>query len=172
MIAKVGLFIRFAKHQIQQNQGNFNFMDIQIRFAKRTDIQAIRELVMELAIFEKAPEAVTATDKDYEMAFDSGLIGMLVAEVDNSIVGMTLYYDTFSTWKGKMLYLEDFVVKESYRSQGIGDLLFDATLVEAKKRKCLLMKWQVLDWNTGAVKFYKRKQAEIETEWWNGKIVF
>ena len=97
---------------------------------------------------------------------------MLVAEVDNSIVGMTLYYDTFSTWKGKMLYLEDFVVKESYRSQGIGDLLFDATLVEAKKRKCLLMKWQVLDWNTEAVKFYKRKQAEIETEWWNGKIVF
>ena len=172
MIAKVGLFIRFAKHRIQQNQGNINFMNIQIRFAEKTDIQAIRELVMELAVFEKAPDAVTANKEDYESAFTSELISMLVAEVDNEIVGMTLFYDTFSTWKGKMLYMEDFVVKESYRSQGIGDLLFDATLQEAKERKCKMMKWQVLDWNTGAVKFYKRKQAEIETEWWNGKIIF
>jgi GNAT superfamily N-acetyltransferase len=147
-------------------------MDIQIRFAKKTDLQAIRELVMELAVFEKAPEAVTATDVDYEKAFASGLITMFVAEVDHSIVGMTLFYDTFSTWKGKMLYLEDFVVKEDYRSKGIGDRLFDATLQEAKDRKCKMMKWQVLDWNKGAVKFYKRKQAEIETEWWNGKIIF
>ena len=146
--------------------------DIQIRFAQKTDIQAIRELVIELAIFEKAPEAVTATIFDYESAFDSKLIGILVAEIDHAIVGMTLYYDTFSTWKGKMLYLEDFVVKANYRSQGIGDLLFDATFQEAKDRKCKLMKWQVLDWNKGAVKFYKRKKAEIETEWWNGKIFF
>lgn len=146
--------------------------DIQIRFAEKADLQAIRELVMELAIFEKSPESVTATDKDYEMAFDTGLISMLVAEKDNNIVGMTLYYDTFSTWRGKMLYLEDFVVKEAFRAQGIGDLLFDATVAEAKNRKCTMMKWQVLDWNSGAVKFYERKKAEIEKEWWNGKIIF
>jgi len=151
---------------------NFNEDSIQIRFAKKGDIQAIRDLVMELAIFEKSPESVTATAEDYDSAFDSGLISMLVAEKDSQIVGMTLYYDTFSTWRGKMLYLEDFVVNEAYRGHGIGDMLFDATVAEAKNRKCTMMKWQVLDWNTGAVKFYKRRQAEIETEWWNGKIIF
>jgi len=146
--------------------------NIQIRFAEETDLQAIRDLVIELAIFEKEPDAVTATLDDYLRAFQSDLISMLVAEIDNEIVGMTLYYDTFSTWRGKMLYLEDFVVKAEHRSQGIGDKLFDATLAEAKTRGCKMMKWQVLDWNTGAQKFYKRKQATIEKEWWNGKIVF
>ncbi len=146
--------------------------EITIRKALKPDLNVIRELVMELAVFENATEAVTATDKDYEAAYDTGLISMLVAELDNRIVGMTLFYDTFSTWKGKMLYLEDFVVKESYRGQGIGDVLFDATVQEAKNRNCKMIKWQVLDWNTGAVKFYERKQAEIEKEWWNGKIIF
>ena len=146
--------------------------DIQIRFAEEADLQAIRELVVELAIFEKEPDAVKATLTDYKQAFSSGLITMLVAELEGKIIGMTLYYDTFSTWRGKMLYLEDFVVKEQYRSRGIGDLLFDATLADAKARGCKLMKWQVLDWNTGAQKFYERKKAIVEKEWWNGKIVF
>jgi len=151
-------------------------MGIQIRFAKKEDIQAIRELVMELAIYEKEPESVTATQDDYEKAFSDGLISMLVAEmkIDGNfiIVGMTLYYDTFSTWRGKMLYLEDFVVSEKYRGHGIGAQLFNATLKEAKDRACVMMKWQVLDWNTGAVKFYEQKGATIEKEWWNGKIIF
>jgi len=146
--------------------------EIQIKFAQPTDLESIRGLVVELAIFEKEPNAVTATKEDYISAFKTGLISIIVAEIENEIVGMTLFYDTFSTWKGKMLYLEDFVVKEAYRSQGIGDLLFDATLSEAKKRGCALMKWQVLDWNEGATKFYLRKGSTIEKEWWNGKIVF
>ncbi len=146
--------------------------NIEIRFAQKQDLAAIRGLVVELAIFEKEPDAVTATLEDYSIAFDTGLISMLVAESDGEMIGMTLFYDTFSTWKGKMLYLEDFVVKESYRSQGIGDLLFDATVKEAIARNCKLMKWQVLDWNTGAQKFYERKKATIEKEWWNGKIIF
>lgn len=136
------------------------------------DLESIRGLVVELAIFEKEPNAVSATMEDYISAFKTGLISIIVAEIENEIVGMTLFYDTFSTWKGKMLYLEDFVVKEAYRSQGIGDLLFDATLVEAKNRGCALMKWQVLDWNEGAIKFYLRKGSTIEQEWWNGKIIF
>ncbi len=146
--------------------------DIQIRFAEEADLQAIRELVVELAIFEKEPNAVTATLEDYRTAHQSGLISMLTAVKAEEIVGMTLFYDTFSTWKGKMLYLEDFVVKEAHRSQGVGDLLFDATLDEAIRRDCKLIKWQVLDWNTGALKFYHRKKAIIEKEWWNGKIFF
>lgn len=146
--------------------------DIHIRFAEKTDLEAIRELVIELAIFEKEPDAVTASIEDYHHNFKTGLISMLVAEKKGEIIGMTLYYDTFSTWKGKMLYLEDFVVSEAYRGHGIGDLLFDATIKEAKNRGCVMMKWQVLDWNTGAVKFYERKKATIEKEWWNGKIIF
>jgi len=145
---------------------------IHIRPAEKADLEAVRELVIELAIFEKAPNAVTATLKDYHDNYDSGLIHMLLAEKEGEILGMTLFYDTFSTWRGKMLYLEDFVVKEAARGQGIGDLLFDATIRAAKERGCVMMKWQVLDWNAGAVRFYERKKATIEKEWWNGKIIF
>lgn len=143
---------------------------IKIRFAEIADLEAIRALVTELAIFEKAPKAVTASLEDYQEAFESGLISMLIAEENSEIRGMTLFYDTFSTWKGRMLYLEDFVVSEQHRNKGIGDLLFDATIDIAMKRGCRLMKWQVLDWNTKATKFYERKGATIEKEWWNGKI--
>ena len=146
--------------------------EIQIRFAQVADLESIRGLVVELAIFEKEPNAVTATMDDYISAFKTGLISIIVAEIKNEIVGMTLFYDTFSTWKGKMLYLEDFVVKEAWRSQGIGDSLFEATLAEARNRGCALMKWQVLDWNENAIKFYLRKGSTIEKEWWNGKIIF
>ena len=143
-----------------------------IRFAQKADLEAILGLVHELAVFEKEPEAVTATLSDYVQAFESGLIHSQVAEVGGEIVGMVLYYDTFSTWRGKMLYLEDFVVREKYRGRGIGQDLFDATLQAAKDRGCVMMKWQVLDWNAGAIKFYERNKATIEREWLNGKIVF
>ena len=143
-----------------------------IRFAESADLEAIRGLVIELAIFEKEPDAVLATNDDYLKAFESGLIKVLVAEIADQIVGMALFYDTFSTWKGKMLYLEDFVVKEKHRSAGIGKALFDATLAYAQASGCKLMKWQVLDWNEKAIKFYEREGAMIEREWWNGKIVF
>ena len=143
-----------------------------IRFAESADLEAIRDLVIELAIFEKEPEAVIATNEDYLKAYKSGLIKVLVAEIDADIVGMALFYDTFSTWKGKMLYLEDFVVKEAHRSAGIGKQLFDATLAYAQMSGCKLIKWQVLDWNERAINFYEREGATIEREWWNGKIIF
>jgi len=85
---------------------------------------------------------------------------------------MTLYYMTFSTWKGKMLYLEDFVIKKGFRRLGIGQLLFDAFLETAREKGCKLTKWQVLDWNETALKFYEKNNAIIEKDWWNGKIIF
>jgi len=145
---------------------------VHIRFAKSEDLKAIRDLVIELAIFEKEPDAVKAQLIDYQVAFEEGLISMLVAETDQKIVGMTLFYDTFSTWRGKMLYLEDFVVNASFRSQGIGQLLYDATIAEAKIRNCTMIKWQVLDWNKGAINFYNRNKATIDKEWWNCKVIF
>ncbi len=140
-----------------------------IRKATIEDIPAVHQLVVELAIFEKEPQAVTASISDYEEQFARGLFEIIVAEIENEIVGMMLYYDTFSTWKGKMLYLEDFVVNDKYRSQGIGSKLYDAFIAEAKNRECTMVKWQVIDWNEGAVKFYERKGATIEKQWWNVK---
>jgi ribosomal protein S18 acetylase RimI-like enzyme len=145
-------------------------MDVNIRRAKREDLPAILGLVRGLAAFEKKADAVTATLEIYQEVFDSGLITCDVACVDDIVVGMTLYYDTFSTWKGKMMYLEDFYVKPEYRSQRIGSKLFDELIAESKRRACILIKWQVLDWNVEAIRFYKSKNAEIETEWYNGKL--
>ena len=144
-------------------------MNIEIRKANREDLPAILDLVVELAVFEKEPEAVTASLEDYQVAWDSQLIDCIVAINEGRVVGTALFYDTFSTWKGKMLYLEDFVVKEAYRGHGIGKLIYDRLFAEAEERKSILVKWQVLDWNEGAVRFYERQGATIEKEWWNVK---
>jgi predicted N-acetyltransferase YhbS len=146
-------------------------MEIEIRKGQARDIPAIYELVKELAIYEKEPEAVTATIDDYHKLFNSKLYSFLVAEAENEIVGTAIFYDTFSTWKGKMLYLEDFVVRQSKRKSGIGQRIWDQLIVEAEERKCKLIKWQVLDWNTPAILFYEKNKAIIEKEWWNGKII-
>jgi len=140
-----------------------------IRKARYEDLADILDLVVELAVFEKEPQAVTATLKTYQEAWKAQLIDAIVAEQEQKVVGMALFYDTFSTWKGRMLYLEDFVVAASHRSQGIGKLIFDELFKEAERRKCILVKWQVLDWNSGAVKFYEEYGATIERQWWNGK---
>lgn len=143
---------------------------MKVRKAKLNDLPSVYDLVVELAIFEKEPDAVSSTLADYERSFESKLIDIIVAEDDNgSIAGMALYYETFSTWKGKMLYLEDFVVRDNLRGKGIGSMIYDAFILEAKERKCVLAKWQVLDWNEGAINFYKSKNAQIEKGWYNVK---
>lgn len=147
-------------------------MNITIRKAERNDIPAIYDLVKALAIYEKEPNAVTATLDTYYEVYDDDLIDSHVAEIDHQIIGMSLYYMTFSTWKGKMLYLEDLYVQESYRTQGIGQRLLDAFLAEAKYKNCSMVKWQVLDWNTPAIEFYKKNEVTIETEWLNCKKIF
>ncbi len=143
-----------------------------IRKATRSDLEGIYQLVIELAIYEEEPDAVKSTIEDYIKAFDENLISAHVAEDNGNIVGMALYYMTFSTWRGHMLYLEDFYVSQKYRSSGIGQQLFDAYINEAKSRGCKMVKWEVLDWNTKAIKFYERNGATIEKQWWDGKIIF
>ena len=147
-------------------------MNTTLRKATKQDLQAVLDLVKELALYEKAPQEVTVTLADYERDFDEKIFDIIVAEQENEIVGIAFYYMTYSTWKGKMFYLEDFVVKESARGQGVGQMLFDAFIEEARRKKARLVKWQVLDWNTGAIKFYERKKATIEKNWWNGKLLF
>ena len=143
-----------------------------IRKATIEDIKAVHALVYELAVYEKAPEAHTATIEDYLNDFRSSIFESHVAVDAESekVVGMILYYMAYSTWKGRMLYLEDFVVTESYRQFGVGQILFDTYLEVAREKKCRLVKWQVLDWNEPAIKFYKKNNAIIEDDWYNGKI--
>lgn len=147
-------------------------MNIHLRKATKEDLQGILDLVVGLAVYEKEPDAVTATIEDYTKAFQEGLISAHVAVDGDQLVGMALYYMTFSTWRGHMLYLEDFYVMEEYRSSGIGQLLFDEYLAEAKSRECKMVKWEVLDWNLKAVKFYEKNGAIIEKYWWDCKIIF
>lgn len=146
---------------------------IKIRYATETDMLSIYNLIMELAIYENAAEEVKINEAQLLDDFRAKIFQAQVAvNAEGEVVGTVIYYMTFSTWKGKMLYLEDFVVKENVRRQGIGKLLFDAVIAEAKKQDCNLMKWQVLDWNEPAISFYKSYDAIIEKEWFNGKIIF
>ena len=145
-------------------------MKTTLRKAKKQDLLAVLDLVKELALYEKEPQEVTVTLADYENDFDENIFDIIVAEQEGQIVGIAFYYMTYSTWKGKMLFLEDFVVKEELRGQGVGKLLFKAYLEEAKKLNVSLAKWQVLDWNEPAINFYKKYNSTIEDEWYNGKI--
>jgi len=147
-------------------------MAITLRKATITDIPAIHLLVQELASFEQEPNAVTVDVAYYEKCFSENIFQAIVAEVDSKVVGMTLFYMTFSTWRGKMIYLEDFVVLPAYRNKGIGKQLWDSWISEAKAQGAKMVKWQVLDWNKEATRFYEREGAIIEKQWWNGKIIF
>lgn len=144
--------------------------EITVRKATKKDLEAIYGLVKELAVYENEPEAVTATLENYQNDFAEGVFEANVAIDGEKIVGTTIYYVSYSTWKGKMLYLEDFVVKEAYRKKGVGQLLFDAFLAVAKEKKAVMVKWQVLDWNEPALNFYEKNNAIIEKNWWSGKI--
>lgn len=143
-----------------------------IRKSNSADLPAIYKLVQELAIYENEPEAVTATLEDYQTNFDLKVFDAIVAEDAGEVIGVCIYYLTWSTWKGRMVYLEDFVVSASHRKKGVGQKLFNAFLEEAKRMNAEMVKWQVLDWNEPAIKFYQKNKAIIEKEWWNGKIFF
>lgn len=145
-------------------------MNAVIRKGTPDDLPAVYDLVVELSIYEKEPEAVTASPADYQRDFAAGIFDVLVAEVEAKVVGMALYYMTYSTWKGRMMYLEDFIVKEPFRGKGLGKKLFEVFLDEARRQEARLIKWQVLHWNDPAINFYRKYNAILEKEWWNGKL--
>lgn len=147
-------------------------MEINLRIATKEDCPRLLELVHELAHFEKAPEEVTVTLDEFEDAGfgEKPVWKAYVAEADGLIVGFALYYVRYSTWKGCRLYLEDLIVTEAARGKGVGKLLFNRLILEAKELGFSGMVWQVLDWNEPAINFYKKYEASIEAGWLNGAL--
>ena len=147
-------------------------MKINIRFAEEKDCPRMLELIRELALYEKAPEEVTVTLASF-IAAGFGLNPVwkaYVAEKEGLIIGFALYYVRYSTWKGCRLYLEDFIVTEKERGNGIGKILFEQILQEAKAQNYEGVVWQVLDWNTPAINFYNKYQAYLEDGWLNASL--
>lgn len=146
-------------------------MEYQVRKATLVDMAAIHDLVTQLAVYERAANEVSTTASDYERDFSAGKFDAIVAveTTTGQIDGMALYYIAFSTWKGPYLWLEDFVVKEELRGKGIGQLLFEAVIDIAKQHNAF-MKWQVLDWNEPAMRFYDKYQASYDKEWITCKL--
>jgi len=147
-------------------------MSIIIRKAEKKDCKQLLDLVYELAIYERAPHEVTVTLEHFEESgFGANPVWWgFVAEENNSVIGFVLYYIRYSTWKGQRMYLEDFLVTEKARGKGVGKLLFDRLIEEAKEKKFNGIVWQVLDWNEPAINFYKKYNAKIESEWLNCSI--
>lgn len=156
-------------------------MNISVRRGKKSDLPQVLALIKELALYEKAPGEVTLTVKEFEKDLESGhpLFHFFVAGKKSTkneparkddIVGIALYYYGYSTWKGKRMYLDDIVVTEKMRGNGIGKMLFDEIVNEAKKNKVKQIMWQVLEWNDPAINFYKKYNAILDPEWITGKL--
>jgi len=143
-----------------------------IRKGKPDDMKAVLGLIQELAEFEKEPDAVLVTEADLiRDGFSTNpLFQVLVAEIESNatqkaIVGIALYYYRFSTWKGKTIHLEDLVVKESMRGTGLGYALYSEIIKQGKKDQVRRVEWNVLNWNTPAIEFYKKSGAKILDDW-------
>jgi GNAT superfamily N-acetyltransferase len=138
-----------------------------IRKGKIEDMPRVLELIQELATFELQPDAVEITVADLERdGFGStALFQILVAEVDGKIPGIALFYNRYSTWKGKTIHLEDLIVSEKYRGSGIGMKLYQAVMQEAKEQNVRRVEWNVLDWNVPAISFYEKTGAVVFKDW-------
>ncbi|MFT7032415.1 MAG: GNAT superfamily N-acetyltransferase [Cyclobacteriaceae bacterium] len=149
-------------------------MEIIIRQGEKEDLSATLDLIKELALYEKALDQVTNTIEMMEQdGFGSHpIFDFFVAEQSDKIVGLSLCYYRYSTWKGRRLYLEDIIITESLRGKGLGKLLLERTIQKAKDEKCTGMMWQVLDWNEPAINFYKKYDVKFDSEWVNCNVDF
>ncbi len=147
---------------------------MQIRKGSQKDLPEVLTLIKELALFEKAPDEVEATVEEMiKWGFGKDkLFEFFVAEREDKIIGIALYYYKYSTWKGKCLFLEDIIVTEKERKNGFGKMLFNEVVKVAKQQKVRRMEWQVLNWNTQAIEFYKKHDSILDAEWVNCKFTF
>ncbi len=157
----------------------FNFLllimpSVTIRKATIHDCPRMLELIHELAHYERAPHEVTVSPEHFaESGFGPNPVWWaFVAEEDGIVKGFALYYIRYSTWKGQKMYLEDILVTESARGKGLGGLLMNALIDEAKEKKLQGITWQVLNWNEPALNFYRKYDVRFDEEWTNAMLDF
>ncbi|MBR9845255.1 MAG: GNAT family N-acetyltransferase [Algicola sp.] len=142
-------------------------MNFSIRQATKNDMSRVHELITELAVFEKEPEAVKITVEDLKV-FGFGndpKFHCFVAEVNDNIEGIALVYTRFSTWSGLVLHLEDLIVSQHKRGHGLGTMLLDTVIKYAQELGVKRVSWEVLDWNESAISFYEKKGANVMRDW-------
>jgi GNAT superfamily N-acetyltransferase len=142
-------------------------MSFIIRRGLEEDMQAVHNLIMELAIFEKEPDAVDITVDDLinDGFSDNPRFKIFVAEENETIIGIALFYERYSTWKGKTIHLEDLIVTKSRQKIGAGKALYTAVLNYAYENDFNRVAWEVIDWNTNAIEFYKSTGATYLNDW-------
>jgi ribosomal protein S18 acetylase RimI-like enzyme len=142
-------------------------MDIILREAQKSDMRSVLFLIRELATFEKEADAVEVSESDLirDGFGKHPFFKVYVAEEENEIIGMALFYERFSTWKGRSIHLEDLIVKREHRNKGVGKALYTKVLTHAYKQKFKRVSWEVLDWNKVAIDFYKSTGAKILDDW-------
>ncbi len=140
---------------------------MKIRKGTPQDMPDVLALITELAVFEKEPDAVVISTEDLvrDGFSENPLFHTFVAEVNEEIIGVALYYYRFSTWKGKTIHLEDLIVKENNRGTGAGFALYSEIIKQGKKDNVRRIEWNVLDWNTPAIDFYEKSGAKVLTDW-------
>lgn len=155
--------------RIFAEQQSHTMQTIHIRSANAADVSGIYALVKELATFEKEPNEPSVSLDVFKADFNH-FYNCLVAVDGEEIIGIALYYWGYSTWKGKMLYLDDLVVSQKRRGLGIGSALLNRFMAIAKEEHAGIVKWEVLDWNEVAISMYRKAGADISTNWWNCKM--
>lgn len=140
---------------------------MKIRKATKSDMKSVLDLIQELATFEKEPHAVLVTVDDLirDGFSETPLFHCFVAEAENNIIGIALYYYRYSTWKGKTIHLEDLIVKENQRGTGAGFALYCEIIAQGKRDNVRRIEWNVLNWNTPAIEFYNKTGAKLLDDW-------
>lgn len=141
---------------------------MEIRKGTKADMATVLTLIKELAVFEKKPDAVVVTLEDLQRdGFGpTPMFYTFVAESDDKIVGVALFYYRYSTWKGRTIHLEDLIVTEDFRGKGVGIALYKEVILQGKKDGVRRIEWNVLDWNEPAIKFYETSGARVLKDWY------
>lgn len=143
-------------------------MDIYIRKASKADMPRVLQLITELAVYEKEPDGVKIkVDILEKEGFGTNpLFTCFVAEVNGVVEGTAIVYDVFSTWRGRVVHLEDLIVTQSMRGKGLGLKLYSKVMQYAHERGIVAVKWIVLDWNKPAIDFYEKSGATFYKDWY------